>query len=252
MQRLLLPFRLLADQLRRHGVRGTWRRFVRMVKSAPIERSRSQADRAYDHEIGVDTATWVRVPDLDTASPNRQYAVRYQPTDVDEFALLMAKLDVDHSEFTFVDYGSGKGRVLMLAAEYPFKRIIGVEFSESLDRTARKNLAKLGPDAARVTTHVMDAVDYDPPDEPLVLYFFNPFASPVLRTVLERVNASLDRRPRPAYVVVTAPPELAETIEASSFDPVHVDRLGWKTRGVFRARPRDWSTREEGLTRLRE
>ena len=77
----------------------------------------------------------------------------------------MARLDVDHSEFTFVDYGLGKGRVLMLAAEYPFKRIVGVEFSESLDRTARQNLTKLGADAARVTTHVMDAVDYDPPED---------------------------------------------------------------------------------------
>ena len=56
----------------------------------------------------------------------------------------MARLDVDHSEFTFVDYGLGKGRVLMLATEYPFKRIVGVEFSESLDRTARQNLTKLG------------------------------------------------------------------------------------------------------------
>jgi SAM-dependent methyltransferase len=238
MRRLLLPFRLLADQLRRHGVRGTWRRLVRMVKSRSAERKRSQADRVYDEQVGVDTAAWVRVPDLDTASPNRQYAVRYQPTDVEEFGSLMARLDVDHSEFTFVDYGSGKGRVLLLAAEYPFKRIVGVEFSESLDRTARQNLTKLGANAARVTTHVMDAVDYDPPEEPLVLYFFNPFAPPVLRAVLERVNASLDRRPRPAYVVVTAPPELAETIEGERFDPVHVERLGWLTRGVYRSRPR--------------
>ena len=74
-------------------------------------------------------------------------------------------------------------------------------------------------------------VDYDPPEEPLVLYFFNPFAPPVLRAVLERVNASLDRRPRPAYVVVTAPPELAETTEGGGFDPVHVERLGWLASG---------------------
>ena len=63
---LLLPFRLLADQLRRRGVRGTWRRLVRMVKSRSAQRKRSQADRVYDEEAGVDTAAWVRVPDLDT------------------------------------------------------------------------------------------------------------------------------------------------------------------------------------------
>jgi len=81
----------------------------------------------------------------------------------------------------------------------------------------------------------MDAADFDPPDDPLVLYFFNPFAPPVLGRVLERVNESLDRRPRPAYVVVTGPPELAVTIERAGFEPVDVERLGWMTRGVFSA-----------------
>ena len=66
----------------------------------------------------------------------------------------MGKLDVDHREFSFVDYGSGKGRVLMLAAAYPFRRILGVEFSESLDRVARDNIATLGADAGRVETVV--------------------------------------------------------------------------------------------------
>ena len=82
-----------------------------------------------------------------TDSPNRQFAVRYQPSSVEEFGRLMGKLDVDHREFVFVDYGSGKGRVLMLAADYPFKRIVGVEFSPPLDRIARENIATLGADA---------------------------------------------------------------------------------------------------------
>ena len=238
MRRLLLPFRLLADSLRRRGVRATWGRFVRMVKWRSAERRRRRADRAYDEALGVDTASWVRVPDLDADSPNLRHAVRYQPSSVDEFASLMKKLDVDHREFAFVDYGSGKGRVLMLAAEYPFKRIVGVEFSESLDRIARQNVAKAN-DAGRIETVVRDAVEFDPPEDPLVLYFFNPFEPPVLEAVLRRVNASLDRNPRPAYVVVTAPPELSQTIEGAGFEPLDVERLGWLTRGVFRARPRE-------------
>ncbi len=202
----------------------------------PERRRRARADRAFDEERGVDTASWVRVPHLDASSANLEHAVRYAPSSVEEFALLMNKLRVDHRDFTFVDYGSGKGRVLLLAAAYPFKRIIGVEFSESLDRIARTNIATLGADAERVETVVMDATEFDPPPEPLVLYFFHPFRPPVLRKVLERIQASLDSHPRPAYAVVTGPPDFVSAFDESGFQRVAVDELGWMMRGVFAGR----------------
>lgn len=227
--------RLLRDSLRSRGVRGTIQRLRRLVALRHAEKRKARADRRFDEERGVDTAAWVRVPDLDTESSNRTYAVRYQPSSVDEFALLMGKLHVHHHDFTFVDYGSGKGRVLMLAAAYPFKRIIGVEFAESLDRIAHRNIATLGADASRIQTIVADATSFEPPPDPLVLYFFNPFGVPVLRPVLERVRASLESDPRPAYIVITGPPELSEVVAEVGFERVDVDELGWLTRGVFTA-----------------
>jgi hypothetical protein len=237
MKRLVRPFVLLVDSVRRRGLRGTLARALRLVKARQEARKRTQEDRAFDAARGIDTATWVRVPELDTDSPNRRFAVRYQPSSVEEFRMLVGKVPADVSEYTFVDYGSGKGRVLLLAAEYPFKRIMGVEFAESLDRIAQENIATLGEDAARVETVVMDATEFDPPPEPLVLYFFNPFAPHVLKQVMERIRASLERNPRPAYVVLTAPPELAPVVEEAGFEPVDVERLGWLTRGVFAFRP---------------
>ena len=143
MRRLLLPFRLLADQLRRRGVRGTWRRLVRMVKSRSAQRKRSEADRVYDEQAGVDTAAWVRVPDLDTESPNRHYVSgTSRRTSRSSIADGQARRRPQRVHLRRLR--PGQGRVLMLAAEYPFKRIVGVEFSESLDRTARQNLTKLG------------------------------------------------------------------------------------------------------------
>lgn len=235
VRKLLVSTRLLLDSLRRRGLRGTMNRLRRLLTSRRAARRTAAADRAFDEARGVDTATWVRVPELDTESPNRRFAVRYQPSSVDEFALLLAKLDVDEREFVFVDYGSGKGRVLMLAAELPFKRVLGVEFSQSLDRIAQKNLATLGERRASVETVVMDATEFDPPAEPLVLYFFNPFGPPVLGPVLARVWASLEQHPRPAYVVLTGPPELGSVVVESGFEPEDVERLGWLTRGVWKA-----------------
>ena len=224
---------LLRDSLRKRGLGGTVRRLWRIVVHWNDTRQKARADRSFDKEHGVETATWVRVPELDTDSWSREHAVRYEPTSVEEFELLMGKLRVEHQDFAFVDYGSGKGRVLLLAAEYPFKRIIGVEFAESLNRIAAANVATLGADAARIETILIDATDYDPPPGPLVLYFFHPFGLPPLRRVLDRICLSLERDPRPAYVVLTGPPELAQTVEESGFQRVDVDELGWMTRGVY-------------------
>ena len=44
--------------------------------------------------------------------------------------------------YGFVDVGAGKGRALLLAAELPFRKIIGVELNEELTRIAQKNVAR--------------------------------------------------------------------------------------------------------------
>jgi len=225
--------KLLRESLATRGVRGTLGVMQRRLKQRPERWRRSRADKAFDAARGIETASWVRVPELDTTSANREHAVRYEPSSVAEFELLMDKLDIDPSEFTFVDYGSGKGRALILAAEYPFKRIVGVEFAESLHEIARVNVATLGDDASRVETIHLDATEFDPPLGPLVLYFFHPFDGPALEKVLARIASSLERDPRPAYVVLTGPSAFARVVEARGFARVNVEDAGWMIRGVF-------------------
>ena len=64
----------------------------------------------------------------------------YSPTPRSTFFKLLRHLDVDYARFTFIDFGCGKGKVLLLAAELPFQRIIGIEFSPALARVAEENL----------------------------------------------------------------------------------------------------------------
>src|SRR5580698_4756503 len=55
---------------------------------------------------------------------------------------MLEQLHLDFQRFRFVDLGSGKGRALLLASDYPFREIIGVELSPELDRIARANIAR--------------------------------------------------------------------------------------------------------------
>jgi len=114
----------------------------------------------------------------------------------------------------FVDFGCGKGRALLLAAEYPFRRIVGVEFFPQLVEIARKNLfsyrnpRQVCPDLEVV---LGDAALFPIPDAPLVLYFNDPFDGHVLERVVLNIRRSLDHHPRPITVIhrhSTATPEL--------------------------------------------
>jgi hypothetical protein len=106
-------------------------------------------------------------------------------------------------DFTFIDLGSGKGRVLLMASDYPFKRIIGVEFMPELHRAAEENVTGYFNDRQRcrqIETICMDARDFQFPDGPLVVYLFNPFSESTFAQVLENLRCSVEQIPRPVYV----------------------------------------------------
>ena len=119
-----------------------------------------------------------------------------------------AALRIDFSRFVFIDLGSGKGRTLLLAAEWPFLRVEGIEFASELHHIAKKNIKafvarRLG--CQRITALHIDAAEYRIPDAPCVFYLYNPFGEPVLARVLDNIEASFERDPRPMYFVYLNP-----------------------------------------------
>src|SRR5579859_3502328 len=105
--------------------------------------------------------------------------------------------------FTFIDLGSGKGRVLLMASDYPFKKIIGVEFMPELHRAAQKNIASYSNDRQRcqqIEAVCVDARDFQFPVEPLLVYVFNPFSEAAFAQVLENLRRSVEQSPRPVYI----------------------------------------------------
>lgn len=158
---------------------------------------------AFDREHEVDTAAIREIGSLAIDSPNVRHAVRYQPSDRDLAREALVHLGVDFSRYTFVDYGCGKGLVLLLAAEFAFNRIVGVEFAPELVGIARRNIAGYrGGELRRRDIEVIqtDAAEFLPPPGPLVCYFYNPFGEPVMRRVANRLEDRL--RADPAEVIV--------------------------------------------------
>jgi SAM-dependent methyltransferase len=139
----------------------------------------------------------------------------YQPCDPDLFRNTVGSLGIDYSAFTFVDVGSGKGRALLLAAEYPFRRIVGVEWMPELHRIAQENVRKFesrGEARVPIEPICMDARQFQFPPGPLVVFLFNPLPEAGLKTVAANLANSLNRGRRLAYIVYHNP-LLADVLE---------------------------------------
>lgn len=195
---------LLRDSVRLYGSWGTVRRLTGgfwefLRDSLPARRRLRFGDLDFDFERHTDT-TWSNVP---TRTRFREiFAGRgYQPTDPVIFCEMMEHVSGDLSSFNFIDLGCGKGRALLLARDYLFRRIVGVELLPELLASARRNVERLpAEEQPRFQFHCADARSYKFPPEPTFLYLFDPFPALVLREVLTNLARSIHNIPRPVWV----------------------------------------------------
>jgi len=174
-------------------------------ESTPERRRQRYGDMEYDWENRVNTTSgtvgW-RARLLGT------FYSPYQPTEPTLFREMMASLPIAFEQFTFVDLGSGKGRTLLLASEYPFKKIVGVELIAELHRAAEENIRAYHSATERcsqIEAVCADASEFRFPAEPLVLYLFNPLPESGLRRLIAGLEKSLAANPRTVYVLYHNP-----------------------------------------------
>jgi SAM-dependent methyltransferase len=134
----------------------------------------------YDALTGCDTSGMIHHRRLGPEAED------YQPIDPDIFRAALAHIDEDFSQFIFIDLGCGKGRALLLAEEFDFQKIIGVEFSQPLTKIAAANAAKVG--SHRIFTVNTDVRQFQFPPGPLIVFLYNPFSGGIFRAVMDRLR----------------------------------------------------------------
>jgi len=154
------------------------------------------------------TKTPVSLGGLTIRGPNREHGHDYRPSPCAVVKWTLAAIDYDLSRLTFVDYGAGKGRVLLLASEHPFAAIGGIEFAEELHDDAVMNIAQYPRSRMQcrnVECVLEDASALGPPEGESVHYFFNPFSREVFAEVLHNLVVSYRKRPRRLYLILIDP-----------------------------------------------
>jgi SAM-dependent methyltransferase len=147
----------------------------------------------FDRFYGIDTSGFVPAEELASSPFDGGKPGFYAGSQPSIIRTALATLTASEP-FTFVDLGCGKGRPLIVASEFPFRDIVGIELSESLARAARRNasiLRRRFPARVPVRVELQDASTYTYPDGNLVVFLYNPFPEVVVLKVLERLTPLL-------------------------------------------------------------
>src|SRR6516225_6530452 len=206
-------YRKAERSLKRRGVAGTLKFCIRNIPSVVMElkpagKRTETLESEFDRKFHVDTSGQIHLSELDIQSPNSAFGNSYQPSAPSMFFEMLGTLKIRHGDYTFIDFGSGKGLVLLLASNYPFRRIIGVEFSPQLHRIADQNIRNYQNPAQqcrKIELLVGDVVEYRIPAEREVLYLFNPFNEKIMEVLVSNIRKSLEVHPRPVFVLYKNP-----------------------------------------------
>ena len=176
-------------------------------------------DRVHPFDVahGTDTSGFVPIADLDHPEGARADAIPYagsQPSIVRAALAALPALD----SFTFVDLGCGKGRPLLVASEFSFRDIVGVELSAPLVGIARHNAERIAqrfPQRTPIRIVLADATQFQLPAGNLAIFMYNPFGDSAIADVAEAVNAAIADNPDRVVFVVYYNPIAGHRFDAS-------------------------------------
>ena len=181
----------------------------RMAARGESARERRQAEvparHPFDERYGVDTdgliwgeqMAWGDAVRTEAGRAGAFWATGYYGVAPSVFWGMLDRLGLDWRRYSFVDVGCGKGRALLLALRYPFRRAVGIELSPELAAVAQRNLVLLRA-SWRIDLPAEavagNATSVALPDGPVLLYLYHPFAAPVMRAFLEHVRREAEAR----------------------------------------------------------
>ena len=184
------------------------------------------ADYTFDYKYGTQTRKRVDCDELETSSSNKDSASRYQATKERPFRKLMEVIELPQGS-VFVDVGCGKGKVLLMASQYGFDRVVGIEFSPPLCEIARQNIEtfkKNRKSETKIEVYEGDVLEYPFQHDENVWFLYNPFDGSVLGEFYKNLRRELEEYPREIYFIYHIS-EHKDQIEADGYLTKVADHL---------------------------
>ncbi len=196
-----------------------WQWLKRRRRETPVKTQPLR--HPFDERYGVETGGLIPGEQLRSGHRHDGFNTAYYAMAPSRFQRVMESWLADESHpaigsYSFVDFGCGKGRAVLLASEFRFREVVGVELHASLAKIAEANVAAWK--AARravcpVRIVCRDATEFASPPGPCLFYLFHPFRTPVLERLMERIETDFAGRPGMLDLIYFNP-EAGEAIEA--------------------------------------
>jgi SAM-dependent methyltransferase len=207
--------------LAQRGLGETLRIALQRARRPPDRSNDAESLHPFDERYGVDTGGLIGGGELRSGHRNDVFNTAYYGMAPSRFQWVMEQWLADRThapleEYSFIDLGCGKGRAVMMASEFGFRQVLGMELHPGLGKIAEKNLAvweAAGRSVCPVRIIRGDAAEFVFPDGACLLYLFNPFAAPVMKRLIERIEE--DFRGRPGLLdLIYFNPEAGELLDA--------------------------------------
>jgi hypothetical protein len=148
------------------------------------------ATHPFDRRFGTDTSGFVPAWMLQLGLTSNQHGHPYagcHPTCIRDALSTIP----DPARYSFIDMGCGKGRAMIVASEFPFLQIVGLELSEQLVKVANRNAEIIGaayPGRTPIRPQAADAVKAALPAGARVVFFYHSFGRTLLEQVVSRLG----------------------------------------------------------------
>jgi len=126
-----------------------------------------------------------------------------------------------------LDIGSGKGRVLCVAAHNGFGKVTGVDFSGPFCKAAKENLLLTKAKTPLLQYEIVERniQEYALPSDVDFIFLFNPFDTILMQQLVEKIIQNLDEHPRLLYIVYANPLDKQLFTDAGFTEVYHNRRM---------------------------
>lgn len=108
-----------------------------------------------------------------------------------------------NSQDSIIDVGCGKGSAMRTMIQFPFKKVDGIELSDTIAKIAQQNFKKLK--VKNTNVFIGDASKHKGYDEYNIVYFYNPFPNSVMIDVVNALIDSVEIKKRELIIIYNNP-----------------------------------------------
>ena len=149
----------------------------------------------------------ISINKIKNSPPNKNHLMGTTSVVVPLIRKIFNGLQINTSD-VLIDFGSSQGRALLIASEYNFKKIIGIEFLPDLCIIAKNNFNKYENSTGKKLNIKLiedDVLNYHYNGDENVFYFYNPFDEYIMEKVLKSINISLKKHLRKVKLIYISP-----------------------------------------------